>query len=98
MSIGYELVKISSRKGKEYVRKKIQEYIKDEKKPICIGAFGPSTTKAVKVHSFPRMASSTSSIVSFGNRMLFVVVGGILGILYFLIATTHISHTLVFPL
>ncbi len=37
-------------------------------------------TKAEKVQSFPRMASSTCSITSFGNRMVLLVVSGMEGI------------------
>lgn len=33
-------------------------------------------TKAEKVQSFPRMASSTCSMTSFGNRTVLLVVGG----------------------
>ena len=36
-----------------------------------------STTKAVKVQSFPFIASSTSSIILLGNLMHLLVVGGI---------------------
>lgn len=47
-----------------------------------------SITKAVKVQFFPSIAFSTSSITSFGKRMHLFVVGGIDGILNFLIVLT----------
>ena len=42
-----------------------------------------STTNAVKVHCFPSIACSTSSIISLGNLMHLFVVGGMAGILNF---------------
>ena len=41
-------------------------------------------TKAEKVQFFPWMAASTFSMTSFGKRMVLLVVGGIEGILNFL--------------
>ena len=45
-----------------------------------------STTKAENVQSVPTRTDSTSSITSFGNRILLLVVWGICGILNFFIA------------
>ena len=42
-------------------------------------------TKAEKVQFLPEIAFSTSSIISLGNRMVLLVVGGIAGILNLLI-------------
>lgn len=52
-----------------------------------------SITKAVNVQVVPEIAFSTSSIKSFGNRMLLLVVGGIDGISnFFIIITNTIVH------
>ena len=52
---------------------------------FSIATLTASTTKAVKVQSFPFIASSTSSIILLGNLMHLLVVGGIDGILNFFI-------------
>lgn len=54
-----------------------------------------STTKAENVQFVPFIAVSTSSIMSFGNRTLLLVVGGNDGILNFLIKSPRITiiHT-----
>lgn len=54
-----------------------------------------STTKAVKVQSFPLIAVSTSSITSFGNLIHLFVVGGIDGILNFF-TKYHLCNTYVY--